>query len=157
MYFARIIVDRLPIDIVEIASTDEKRTLRVTMGRETTWDIELTRWYAPSVGLLSDDAVAVWASTRLYLLVSHEAPRLLDLDDEVHAVFVVEGSLLVVTELSVVLIDLSKGNSVDRFDAEDVLGRAWWQGDDLEVERPGKPPLRFRPRMASLNPYLPKS
>lgn len=151
MYATRIIADRRPIDIVEVTCTDEVRTLRVTSGRATTWDIELTRWYAPSVGLLSDGTLAVWASTGLYLLVAGEAPRRFDLDDEVHAVFLIEGCLLVVTELSVVLLDLSSGEPVDCFDAEDVLGGAYWSGDEVHVEREGTSPVRFRPQKGSLN------
>lgn len=150
MYTFRIIVDRLPIDLVEVGGTDEERVLRVTRGIDSSWEIVLTRWYAPSVSLLPNGNLAVWASTRLFLLTDGCAPHRLDLDDEVHAVFLAEDYLLVVAELSVLLIDVVNGEVEDRIDAEDVLGRAWWEGDNLHVEQWNSQPLVFRPRNGRL-------
>ena len=149
-YSARFVADRSTVSLLEIASTERERTMRVTAGAAATWEILLPKWYPPSVAILPRSRIAVWAVTRLFLLSQGRKPIQVDLQDEIHAVYGVEHLLCVVCELAVLLYDAEAASVVDRYVAEDVLGESWWEGDRLLVASFTGPPLAFRPSPAGI-------
>src|SRR5687768_13413811 len=98
----RIVAERTSISVVEVASSDEARTVRVSDGRHS-WDVNLPSWYFPSLAILSDTLTAIWAVTTLYLLQPRTQPSRLISDDEIHSVYLVDHNraLCTVCELSV--------------------------------------------------------
>jgi hypothetical protein len=132
-YTCRFVADKRSVSLVEIATSKSERTVRVVVGAGPAWEVLLPIWYLPSVAIL-EDTIAVWAATRLYFLTPGKQAVRADFDDEVRAVFAAEGRFCVVGELSVFIYDADRGAVVDRFQADDVLGASWWEGESLFVE-----------------------
>jgi hypothetical protein len=143
-YTCRFIADQRSVSLVEIAASESERTMRVIAGVAPAWEIALPIWYQPSVAILGG-TIAVWAATRLFFLTCGKQAVRADLDDEVHAVFAVDGRFCVVGELSVLIYDADRGRIVDRVQADDVLGASWWEGEILCVESSLGRPHMFSP------------
>ena len=77
------------------------------MGNHPGWEIVLPIWYLPSVAILGD-TVAVWAATRIFFLVTGQEVVRADFEDEVHAVYAVDGKFCIVGELSVFMYDADR-------------------------------------------------
>ncbi len=150
-YTCRFVADKRSVGLVEIATSDSERTVRVVAGAGQAWDLVLPIWYLPSVAILGD-TIAVWAATRLYLLTSGMQAVRADFDDEVHAVFAADSRFCVVGELSVFVYDADRGVVVDRFQADDVLGASWWEGERLFVESASGTPHVFNPSADAVRP-----
>lgn len=153
-YACRFVADRRSVSLVEIAASERERTVRVVAGAGPAWEFALPIWYLPSVAILGE-TIAVWAATRLYLLASGKQAVRAEFDDEVHAVFAVGGRFCVVGELSVFVYDADRGTVVDRFQANDVLGASWWEGERLLVESVSGRPHVFSPSADALRPMSP--
>lgn len=132
-YACRFIADKRSVSLFEIAASENERTVRVVAGAGPAWELVLPIWYLPSVAILGD-TIAVWVATRLYFLATGKQAVRADFDDEVHAVYAVDGRFCVVGELSVFIYDAEQGEVVDRFHADDVLGASWWKGERLFVQ-----------------------
>ncbi|HEY8207839.1 MAG TPA: hypothetical protein VIG99_10190 [Myxococcaceae bacterium] len=143
-YACRFVADQRSVSLVEIVSSGSERTVRVVAGAGPAWEIVLPAWYLPSVAILGD-TTAVWAATRLFFLASGKQAVRADFDDEIHAVFAVDGRFCVVGELSVSIYDAGRGAIVDRFQSGDVLGASWWEGGKLFVESAAGRPHIFSP------------
>lgn len=150
-YCCRFVAERRSIDLVEISTNETERIVRVTTGGSPSWEIALPIWCPPSVAIFSD-TFAVWAATRLFLLIPGEEAVRADFDDEVHAVYAVEGKFCIVAELSVFVYDAQRGAIVDNFQADDILGNSWWEGERLFVESVSGKPHSFVPSAAGLKP-----
>ena len=109
------------------------------------WEISLPIWYLPCVAILAGGAIGVWSVTRLFLLSEGKEPIPIEFDDEIHAVYPVSGLLCVVSELSVSMYDPERARLIDRYQANDVLGISWWEGDRLLIASVTGAPLMFRP------------
>jgi len=144
-YACRFIADRLSVSLVEVSTGESERTVRVETGAGPGWEIVLPIWYLPSVAVLPGPIIAVWSVSRLFLLVEGKQPVRADLDDEIHAVYVVGRRLCIVCELAVLIYDPENASVVDRYVAEDVLGESWWEGNRLLVGSYSGPPLVFTP------------
>src|SRR5262245_4519407 len=112
-YACRFVADKRSVSLVEIAASESERNVRVVAGVGAGLDIVLPIWYLPSVAILGD-TIAVWAATRLFFLASGKQAVCANVDDEVHAVFAVDGRFCVVGELSVLVYDADRGAIVDR-------------------------------------------
>ncbi|RME60292.1 hypothetical protein D6779_02460 [Candidatus Parcubacteria bacterium] len=132
MFATRFICRRDIISIFELGASEEERIFAVEIQKHPLGIVCLPSWAVPSVALLGKH-VAVWAGTNLYLFSEKDEPRRLQMDEEVDAVYEVGPSICIVGELSIRIFD---GNlhEVDRYEADDVLGRSWWEGDCLLVE-----------------------
>jgi len=150
-YACRIIADKRSVSLVEVAASESERTVRVVAAGGPAWEVVLPIWYLPSIAILGD-TIAVWAATRLFFLVSGKQAVRADFDDEVHAVFAVDGRFCVVGELSVFVYDADRGAVVDRFQADDVLGASWWEGGRLFVESASGRPHMFSPSADAVRP-----
>lgn len=150
-YACRFFADKRSVSLVEIAASESDRTVRVATGPSPGWDIALPIWYQPSVALMGD-TVAVWAATRLFFLRTGKQAVRADFDDEVHAVYAIDGRFCVVGELSVFIYDAARGAVVDRFQADDVLGTSWWEGGKLLVESASGVLHTFSPSADALRP-----
>lgn len=150
-YACRFIADKRSVSLVEIATSEVERTIRVATGAGPGWEIVLPLWYLPSVAILGD-TLAVWAATRLFFLAAGKQVIRADFDDEVHAVYAVDGRFCVVGELSVFIYDADRGAIVDRFQADDVLGTSWWEDGKLFVESASGRPHAFNPSAEAVRP-----
>lgn len=150
-YACRFVADKRSVSLVEIAASESERTVRVATGAGPSWEIVLPIWYLPSVAMLGD-TVAVWAATRLFFLASGKHAVRADFDDEVHAVYAVDGNFCVVGELSVSIYDADQSVIVDRFQADDVLGTSWWEGGRLFVKSGSENPYTFNPSAYAVHP-----
>lgn len=149
-YSAQFIADRYSVSLFEVAATERERTVRVSAGAGTSWEVTLPKWYPPSVAILAGPKIAVWAVTRLFLLAPGQGPVQIDLQDEIGAVYAVEHLLCVVCELAVLLYDARTSSVVDSYVATDVLGESWWEDDRLLVTSFSGSPLTFRPSSAGV-------
>lgn len=150
-YACRFVADKRSVSLVETATSESERTVRVVTGAGPGWEIVLPMWYLPSVALLGD-TVAVWAATRLFLLATGKGAVRADFDDEVHAVYAIDGKFCVVGELSVFVYDADRAAIVDRFQSDDVLGTSWWEGEKLFVESASGSPYTFNPSTDAVRP-----
>lgn len=149
-YYSRLVVDKLTLSMVETSATEDERTIRVMTKPGTSWELVLPIWYDPSVSILSETSFAIWAGCSLYV-VDHAAPPVeVDFDDEIHAVYRLEHRLCIVGELSVSVYDPARAVVVDSYQAKDVLGDSWWEGDRLWVEAWEEPPIQFAPTADSV-------
>jgi hypothetical protein len=153
-YVCRFVADKRSVSLVEIAASENERTVRVVAGASQTWELVLPIWYLPSVAILGD-TLAVWAATRLYFMAPGKQIIRADFDDEVHAVFAVDHRFCVVGELSVFIYDADRGAVVDRFQADDVLGASWWEGENLFVKCASGKPYIFSPSADAVRPMSP--
>lgn len=152
-YACSYVIDRQSISIFEVRATHSERTVIVATRPGVGWEIDLPIWNFPSVGILPARTIAVWSVTRLYLLAEGGEAARIDLDDEIHGVYSVFGNLCIVCELSVLLYDPEHAVVLERFDADDVLGECWWEGDRLWVDSFSGEPLEFVPTAQGLG-YL---
>lgn len=132
-YACRFIADKRSVSLFEIAASDNERTVRVVAGVGPAWELVLPIWYLPSIAVIGD-TIAVWAATRLYFLVTGKPAVRADFDDEISAVYAVDGRFCVVGETSVFVYDAEHGEVVDRFQADEVLGADWWEDERLFVQ-----------------------
>ena len=153
-YASRFVADRRSVSLSEVSASESERKLRVSGTRGAAWEIVLPIWYSPSVAIFATGTIAVWSATRLYVLAEGKAPARADFDDdEIHAVYSIDDLLCIVGELSVFTYDPERAVTVDRWQANDVLGASWWERDKLMVESSSGTPLTFRPTAASVG-YL---
>jgi hypothetical protein len=145
LYWSRFISEKTVVDVVEVATTEVERRLRVTLPPGGSWEISLPRWSLPSVALLAGRSVAVWSGTRLFVMMEGQEPARADFEDEVHAVYSVGSVLCIVAELSVSMYDVQRAVIIDQWRARDVLGRSWWEENILFVESVSGMPLMFKP------------
>ena len=77
--------------------------------------------------------VLIWAGVNLYQMQIDQPPKVVEFDDEIHAVYSIESLLCVVCELSVRLLDPGF-RELDRIESDCVLGRSWWHEQILNVQ-----------------------
>lgn len=150
-YACRFIADKRSVTLVEVAADSAERTFRIVADKGTPWEIALPIWCVPSVAILGA-TVVVWAARRMFVMAAGKEIVRADLDDEVDAVYEVNGNLCIVGELSVAIYDVRSKMVVDRFDCDEVLGTSWWLGEKLFVQSESGKLYVFRPTSDATHP-----
>jgi len=144
-YACCFVADWRSVSLVEVSASESERKLRVSVAPGKSWEVVLPIWCLPCIAILSAGVIAVWSVTRLFVLSEGKDPVRADFDDEIRAVYSVDGILCIVAELSIFIYDPGRATIVSRWQANDVLRASWWEGDKLMVESSSGTPIMFRP------------
>lgn len=158
-YALTLVVDGTTLHLLEVESREDERTLQLVIDGQRIGDVSLSIYNLPGVAV-DDTSVAVWAGPRLAIarrMLPSTPVRIVDLGEDIVAVYPRSDSWIVVVETGVLLIRRSDATVLESWPHSEVLLEGWWSGGRLFVRDLRRHEFCFEPSGDVLNEVVPRS